>query len=199
MIRRWLDPGSMDVWYAPSKAWEVTGPGVHTLLVGTTVATVVLAVALLVVWGRALARRSVLSTEALVWVTLASTMGFIALGRVLSPQYLLWLGPAVAAGLLVVERTRAALVRWTCGLLVAAALTHLVFPLLYGPLLDDRTGGLAVAVLAVRNLTMLVLLATSARHAWRCLAPETGTAPAARSAEQPGETRAADVSGNVPA
>ncbi len=180
MLGWWRRPDLWTVTYAPSHAYEVSGPGVGSLVRVTSVLGVALAVGLALLWWRALRPRSGVGAgvgmDAVVWTALAAVLGFVVSGKVLSPQYLLWLLPAAAAGLAVTSSTRPALVRWSALLLVATALTHLVFPVSYlGVVQPDPSTGRAVLLLAARNLLLVWLLVGAWRHAWRGTAPRPTT------------------------
>jgi hypothetical protein len=158
----WLaDPARWTVAYASSRAYEVTGPGVATLLSLSSLLTVAYVVALAVAWWRLWVLRDRVRGATVLWVALAAVTGFVVVGKVLSPQYLLWLAPLAAAGLTVENHRR--LRWWTAGLLVAMGLTQVVFPANYGQitLLGDRAW-LPVAALALRNALLVVLLGTAA-------------------------------------
>ena len=190
MLLWWRDPTTWPVGYAASKAYEVSGPGVPLLLAATTVAVAVLGAALAGAWWWAWRRARPLSPDTAVWLSLAAVTGFMVTGKVLSPQYLLWLLPAAAAGLAVTTRTRARLVAWTGLLLVATLLTQLVFPTWYAALtLRQGHVGLTVALLALRNLLMLVLLAVAARETVRGLRHDGRPAREAPRGEAPEPAR----------
>lgn len=136
------------------------------LLALTTLATL-LYVAGLVLAGRRLWRaRDLVDGETLVWWSLVAVTGFVVTGKVLSPQYLLWLLPVVAAGLVVADGR--AIRGWAAGLLVAAALTQIVFPLTYGAITTGTGPPLWVPVLALagRNLVLVWLLSVAAVELW---------------------------------
>ncbi|MGN6576314.1 MAG: glycosyltransferase 87 family protein [Nocardioides sp.] len=157
----WLsDHGRWQVAYATSKAYEVTGPGVGTLLALSSALTVVYVVGLAAAWWRLWVLRDRVRGTTVLWVALAAVTGFVVVGKVLSPQYLLWLAPLAAAGLTVEDHRR--LRWWTAGLLLAMGLTQVVFPANYGQitLLGDRAW-LPVAALALRNVVVVALLATA--------------------------------------
>jgi hypothetical protein len=171
MLGWWSDPARWTVAYAPSKSFEVTGPGVGVLLGLSTLLTVLYVVALGLAWWRLWQVRDRVSGPTAVWLVLAAVTGFVVVGKVLSPQYLLWLLPVAAAGLAVADSR---LLRWwTLGLLGAAGLTQVVFPAYYGEitLLGDRVW-LPVLALALRNLVMVLLLGGAAVHTWRGLAKD---------------------------
>ncbi|XBB68529.1 hypothetical protein ABFU82_04240 [Nocardioides sp. WV_118_6] len=169
MVRWAFSPHQYDVFYAPSKAWEVRGPG--ALLTASTVATALLLAVLVALWVLAWVRLPDPRTglTAVVWLTLAAVLAFIAGGKVLSPQYLLWVLPPACAGLALVDAAdRRRLGRWTAVLLVTTALTHLIYPVGYNHLLGhDGWSGVMVAVLTVRNLLLagLCVSALVAAHA----------------------------------
>jgi len=192
MVLRAVDPASYQVVYA-HKAYEVLGPDVPALLVATTVLTVTAVLGLTVVWWRLLRGGRYVDGDAVVWVSLAAVLALVCTSRVLSPQYLMWVLPAAAAGLVVVSTAGAPrLLRWTCGLVVATALSHAVYPWLYPALAgEEGTTGLAVSVLAVRNLLLLALLVVAGREAW-CAAGRRTAPPAARPVTEPGGIRSGD-------
>jgi len=169
MTAWWLVPGRWTVFYAPSKAFEITGPGVEMLLAASTLATLLYVVALGLAGWRLWQVRDRAGAATVVWWTLAAVTGFVVTGKVLSPQYLLWLLPVAAAGLVVADGR--VLRSWTVGLLVASALTQVVFPTTYGAI----TTGLGappwvpVVALVARNVLMIQLLAVAAVQLWRAL------------------------------
>ncbi len=177
MVWHLVDPSRTRVWFAPSRSWEIDGSGVPGLLLSTTLMTAALGTALLAAWLVALRRPAPLDKESLVWLSLASVSGFVILGRVLSPQYLLWLAPLAAGGLVLAERSRGPLVRWTVALGVAAVLTNVLYPAFYRPLLElSAWSGFSFGVLALRNLILVGLFVQACRMALRSLAhgPLTG-------------------------
>jgi hypothetical protein len=169
MVGWWQDPARWHVGYASSHAYEVVGPGVGLLLACSTFATVLVLLALVGAWAWAWRLRDRLSSASVVWLALVALSGWVCAGKVLSPQYLLWLLPAAAAAVVLRGGDRPLLV-WCAGLLLATALTHLVFPTYYGGLLaaGPDTGRAAVALLA-RNLLMAGLFGFAALQTWRTL------------------------------
>ena len=169
MVAWWLVPGSWTVAYAPSKAYEVTGPGVDVLLATSTIATVLYVAGLVLAGRRLWLVRDHVGADAVVWWALATVTGFVVTGKVLSPQYLLWILPVVAAGLVVADGR--ALRAWASSLLGAAILTQVVFPTTYGSLTNGigAPAWVPVLALAARNLVMVLLLGAAAARLWRSL------------------------------
>ncbi len=162
MLRWAVDPAGHRVHFATSKAWEIEGPGVGALLTASAAVTALLAVVLVGLWVLAWVRLrdTAAAVPAVVWLALGAVAAFVVGGKVLSPQYLLWLLPAACAGLALVEdpRERRLLSWWTAGLLVAAGMTHAIYPHGYTSLLFHSGWSLPMAVLlAVRNLLLVVL------------------------------------------
>ena len=91
----------------------------------------------------------------LVLAALAAVAAFVALGKVLSPQYMLWLVPLGALAFAWRLHTLAAAVA------AAAVLTQVEFPSRYFDLVDRHP--FPVAVVAVRNLVLLVVLVLALR------------------------------------
>jgi hypothetical protein len=169
MVAWWLRPDAWTISYAPSRSFEIEGPGVSTALSASELATVAYAVvvvagaaALLSAWRR----RRVVDAPTMVWSGLVAVLGFLVTGKVLSPQYLLWVLPLAVAGLAVADSPL--LRQWVGWLLVAAALTQVVFPAGYGALTAGVGPPVAVPVLAlvVRNLLLVALLGVAVREAW---------------------------------
>lgn len=183
----WADPGRWPISYAPSRAYEVSGPGVSALLTASAAATVLLAVALVLAWAAAWRCRHRAGADTVVWVSLAAVTGLVVTGKVLSPQYLLWLLPLAAASVAVSPRGRA-VPAWAAVLLLAAGCTHLVFPTFYAGL-TLRSGHVALAVLLLVARNVLLVALTGVAW-WRLAAslrdarPQRGR-PLARQAPGP--------------
>lgn len=158
MILRWFRPHEYPVAHSQYQSFDITGPGVSTLITLTTVTEVVAALLIAYAWWR---RRKDSTPAHGMWLLLATTTGFIISDKVFSAQYVLWLIPAVAVALL--RDTSPALRRWAVLLVLAAALTQIRYPFLeaYG-----RIGPMA-AVEAVRNALMVALFVLALREAWR--------------------------------
>ena len=171
MVRWALAPGDDRIFFAPSLAWEIDGPWTDALLRLSTAVTVLLAVALVFLWALAWTRLPDPRTAmpAVVWLTLGALSAFVVSGKVLSPQYLLWLFPAACAGLALLDGAdRSRLARWTAVLLVAAVLSHVLYPHVYRALIDGHTGWSVpvVLVLALRNLLLAGLCVAALASAW---------------------------------
>jgi hypothetical protein len=91
----------------------------------------------------------------LVIASLAACVGFAVLGKVLSPQFLIWLVPLGALAFAWRLHALAAAVA------VAALLTQIEFPAHYFDVVAREP--LAVALVAVRNLALLAVIALSVR------------------------------------
>lgn len=158
MVLRWFRPHEYTVAHSPYESFDITGPGVSTLITLATVTEVVAALLIAYAWWR---RRHDSTPVHGMWLLLATTTGFIVSDKVFSAQYVLWLIPAVAVALL--RDASPALRRWAALLLVATALTQLRYPFLeaYGSI-----GAIAV-VEAVRNALMVALFVLALREAWR--------------------------------
>jgi asparagine N-glycosylation enzyme membrane subunit Stt3 len=143
-------------------SWQIAAPGAADLLVARTllVAGVLLVAALLLLGLRRTADKrqaDILSTLAVAVVLLSS--------RVFSPQYLLWLIGPVAVLLTVHRFRRPGLLG---GLLVlCAASTHVVYPLLYMDLLALHVA--PVVVLLVRTVLLVAVAAVLAAEARRAV------------------------------
>ena len=169
MLAWGLGLGPHVVEYSAFNAFEITGPGVSSLMVAATVATAVMLCGLILLWVRAWTTATVLTPDGVVWVCLAAVTAFMVSSKVLSPQYLLWLLPLSAAGLAVVRTTRGRfrLRRWVVVLLVTTLATQLVFPVFYAHLITFGDESVwATYLLAFRNLTLVWLLVEAGREAW---------------------------------
>ncbi|MGI3780967.1 MAG: glycosyltransferase 87 family protein [Janthinobacterium lividum] len=176
MVARAFDPARWTVRYSTFQAYEVFGPGVSTLLVVSTTATVLGLGVTVALFVRGY-RNPEVTTVGLGLLVLATIAITTITNKTLSPQYLLWLGGPAAALLLARNsegpRWARVLGRLAVQLLVLALLTQLTYPLLYNGLLGRGTAALAVAstvVTVLRNLSLLVLTVEVCRYAWTALA-----------------------------
>jgi hypothetical protein len=108
------------------------------------------------------------SARGLVLSSLAAVAAFAALGKVLSPQFTVWLVPLAA---LAFSWRMHALALATAG---AVALTLAEFPSRYFDLVDREA--LPVALVALRNLVLLLALALALRALGRISSPEAAAA-----------------------
>lgn len=148
-----LHIGNSFVWQDKTLSTEeVTGPGANIAASAMTPLMLVAVTAIVILVGLA-RRRGVASSTLVVNGALALVCALVVFNKVGSPQYILWIAPVVAFGLAGSWRS------WRTPailLLAIAALTTLVFPVFYIPLLD---GDVAVAVLlTTRNVLLIVLL-----------------------------------------
>ena len=147
--------------FPSSGSWDVTGTGAGAALTASAVLTLLaLAAVALLAWR---ARRA---PEAWPDVVATALLLVTVAGKVLSPQYALWLLALLAA----------ALCRRGSPLLVPAAivagagvLTQFVYPAYYGDLVNGG-GAVVVAVLALRNVLLVVATALAVRGVWRVTA-----------------------------
>lgn len=161
MLAAALTPDAGDRWsisYAASKSFEIAGPGAGVM---TAVASVATLLTVLTALGWAVVRlvrddRSPIQALAFSVTTVALV---IASNKVFSPQYITWLAPLVAVALLVSRRRVVQVL--AVEVLVTAALTTVVYPLCYDLLLVVPVSPVAVAVLALRNLGVLLIAGTA--------------------------------------
>ena len=178
MVARAVRPGGWVVDISKYQAYEIFGPGVGPWVSVSTVATVIglaVIVALFVLAFRADGATPV----AVGFLVLATVAVMTITNKTLSPQYLLWLGGPMAALLLLrhdaSDGERSAIDRMAVQLLVLAALTQLVYPLLYDGLLGRQGRGMVIVstvVTAARNLALVVFTVECCRLGWRLLRPQ---------------------------
>ncbi|MDJ0323850.1 glycosyltransferase 87 family protein [Cryobacterium sp. PH31-AA6] len=154
-------PGSFIYYDHQILTYQIIGTGTGIVIVLMT-PLLVLAVAAILLLGWLARRRGADWDRLYPPLVLALVLTLILVNKVGSPQFVGWLAAPVILGLLV--RGRA----WRLPavlLLVIAALTQLVYPYLYGWLLDAAP--FMVLVLSVRNLLEFVLLGWALRQLWR--------------------------------
>ena len=138
-------------------SFQVGGPGV------STIATAALALTVLgfgwLLWWRLRARHWSPATAA--DAALVAMLIFVTSSRVISPQYLVWLIGLGAVCLVFRESSQRPV---ALALLPLTALTTLVYPLLWQPLLHGQS--LATAVLLLRDAGLLAVTLWSARRLW---------------------------------
>ena len=130
--------------YSKFQAYEIFGPGVSALLLLSNLATVAGLVVIIALYGRAF--RNPQPTPVAIGLVVLATVAIMTItNKTLSPQYLLWLGGPMAALLILrgqateQEKPRSAGSRSNSCCL--AALTQLVYPLLYDGLLGRERQG----------------------------------------------------------
>jgi hypothetical protein len=151
--------------------FQVRGAGVD--LAGALMTPLqAVAVLLVVLLGVRATRRGAEAGELLPVLALALVLALIAFHKVGSPQFTCWLAAPIVLGLL--TRGRRFALPAALGL-VLALLTQLVYPVLYGMLLDLSPAMLTV--LTLRNALWFVLLGWTVAELWKAggvRAPEPG-------------------------
>ncbi|MCU1639638.1 MAG: hypothetical protein JWL94_2285 [Microbacteriaceae bacterium] len=149
-------PGA-DVYYDRDIfTWQVAGAGVDTVSSLMT-PILLLAVAAIVALGIVTVRRGASARAALPPLVLALVTGMIAFQKVGSPQFISWLAVPVVLGLVTHRAGVGPSFRAPAALaFTIAALTHIIYPYLYGYLLGVYPAMLAV--LTMRNALLFVLL-----------------------------------------
>lgn len=132
--------------------FQVTGPNVDIVIAAMTPLLVV-AVLALAGLGAYKAWRGASAVRLLPPLALALVLAFIVFNKVGSPQFQAWLiAPLVFW--IVLDRRRAATVAALS--LVSAALTQVVYPIVYGGVLNAQP--VPIALLTARNILLVVLL-----------------------------------------
>lgn len=193
-------PDRYEVAFTRHNAFEIVGPATGSLATASELCSLLLVPLLLTLWVLAWRGGREIAPETVAWLALGAVGAFVVTSKVLSPQYLLWLLPLAAAAT-AVAGSRALRV-WTGLLLLAAAGTQLVFPELYAHLVvHGELTGVAVLVLAARNLLLVGLTGWALARAVRGLREgrarrlsEAGRSSASRPA-RPGTTPAASGDG----
>ncbi|MGD7731783.1 glycosyltransferase 87 family protein [Propionibacteriaceae bacterium G57] len=167
------------------QAFEVWGPGDGFMLALASASSIigyVGAVVLYVLWWRRPQHRLVESAALMLLVVLI----IIVTNKTFSPQYIMWLGGPLAAGFAVVSfdqtgaererihaRDQRRLSRMGWVVLVLTALTQIVYPIGYGPLVQGSLGmSVVTLVLAARNIGIVLLLAWTLRWIWHFVRPQ---------------------------
>lgn len=168
VIRGYFRDDLYSVEYAPSKSFEIFGPGVEKAI---GLSSIAMAVTLLVgvAWAlRCLWRgQTAPQTTGLFFVTIILLL--LVANKVFSPQYMVWLGPVVAVELAALWDKRSVVSSKTdlrnskvlyliaALILLATGFTTYVFPLNYHPIAYGLgSEWLPVAALAIRNLIIVV-------------------------------------------
>lgn len=140
--------------------FQVTGDGISTAIAVMTPMLLLAVVAVLLIGIRAVAAGRT-ATEVLPALSLALVTTTIAFNKVGSPQYVAWLAAPVIVGLILQGRAFR-----TAAILAAitAALTQIVYPVLYVYLLYAALP--MIAVLTLRNLLFFVVLGWAIWALW---------------------------------
>jgi len=144
-------------------AFQVSAPGVGAAVTACTVASVLVAVAVVVTGLR---HRPPDGSDAAA-LALAVVLCLMVVSRVLSAQYLIW--PSGLCALALVQpaerRDRRRLLAVALLLLTAAGLTQLLYPLHFGGLLAGAAG--ATSLLVARNLLLVAATVLAVAHVAR--------------------------------
>lgn len=170
MVARAFDPDRWELGFG-FLAYDVSGPGTAATLTVADVASLLAVLVVLVLAVRAARHRH--DAEALAICAVAVVVMIIVTGKTFSPQYLHWLAAPLAVALALGGRHRVAL-KWLGVMgLVAALLSHVLYPWVYSFMLEG--GGsplnvLALTVLVARNGLVVVFAFLAVRLAWRATA-----------------------------
>lgn len=184
MLARIAAPDSYWVGISTFQAFEIWGPGDDVLLTLASASTAIgyaAAVGAYVLWLRRPRRRVIEAAGLMLLVVLV----IIVTNKTFSPQYIMWLGGPMAAGFAVASydatgeehhrihaHDQRRLVRMGWVTLAITALTQLVYPIGYGPLVQQLPGmSLVTIILAIRNIAMVGLLAGVCRWIWGFVRP----------------------------
>ncbi|QBR75356.1 DUF2029 domain-containing protein [Microbacterium sediminis] len=174
----WGAVAGLDGWYPyydrTILTFQVAGPGADAIaaLMNPLLALAAVAILGVAAWK---ARRGAAAARLVPPAALALTLAMIVCNKVGSPQFHAWLIAPLVLWLLW-DRRRA----WplAIGGLACAALTHLVYPILYGSVL--AVSPLGIAVLTARNVCLVALLAWAIVRLARVPAGARGAAPRRR-------------------
>ena len=161
-----LHQGAAIVYYDTGiLTFQVSGTNA-TLVASLMTPLLAVAVAAIAVLGIRAQRAGAATRDLLPPLALAVVTAFIVVNKVGSPQFEAWLVAPVVLGLLLQRggfRVPAVLV------LVIDGLTQVIYPYLYDQLLALHPGMLAV--ISLRNLLLIALLAWAVREVWRSARP----------------------------
>ena len=168
------------------QAFEIIGPGVSLMLLLSKLATALGILAALAACAMWLRRGHGRPIEATALMLLVVAM-MIVTNKTFSPQYIIWLGGPVAAGYAIVAQTPAGTPRARRDeqrlflvakiLLLVTAVTQLIYPIGYSPLVRPGVGitrfemVVVTGLLAVRNVGVCYLLWLVARWVWQFVRP----------------------------
>jgi hypothetical protein len=163
LFLRCFDSATWSTPYTQFFAFQVEGPGAGTLLRLSTVATAA-AVLLLLYLGWRAWRAGPASLAVVGLLAVAAACLLIVPNKTLSPQYLLWIGGALAAlgATAPDERT---VPRLNLLLLVACAVTQVIYPIGYGMLTGPHwSNAIGASLLAVRNGLLIAITVVAVRR-----------------------------------
>lgn len=164
-LAHYFDQGTYEIDYAPSKSYEISGPGIEQAIVFTNVATAI-TLGLAIAWAvyRLLVGKWSPHSAALFF--LAAITWTVCTNKVFSPQYMIWFGPLAAVLLLAPwesaadgwrgRGSRQLLVVVGSLLIIASGLSVYIYPFNYGAIIGDPTWQGAVAI-TLRNLIMIAV------------------------------------------
>ena len=158
LLRAHGDPGAYVVDYAASRSYEIHGPGTD-LAVRVADVALYAVLALALGWAVWQLRADRWRPRVAVAFLLLLVLLLMVTNKVFSPQYLVWVGPLLAV-CLAVARSRLVLLLAALSVLTAA-LGLYVYPYHYDELLASP-GSVEIAVLAARNLLVVLMTALTA-------------------------------------
>ncbi|QDZ42702.1 hypothetical protein [Corynebacterium sp. sy039] len=156
-----LSDGSYEIFYAPSKSFEISGPGVSTALMISSIGFGLLIIFCLLWAVKTL--RAPYTYDPLVTLswTVTIIICLLVTNKVFSPQYLVWLGPILSICLL--KQPHNKYVRLLCILcLVITALGTYIYPFHYGDIMQADIFSWALVALAARNILVFISAIISA-------------------------------------
>lgn len=161
-----------DISLAPSKSFEVLGPGVDTVVSLSTALSLGVALFGAAVTARRFLRAGRLSPRATRAYWLALILLIVVTSKVFSPQYLLWFLPLLAVMIAVdaADSRELRLIAWL--MIPTATLTTAFFPFLFGGFIAPDPSLISVVCLSIRNILMLVIVVLACRWAWITLRAE---------------------------
>lgn len=177
---------------APSKSYEIAGPGVDTALAWASALTVIM-IGVFLAWAMYKFIKGGWTPRLAAYFFLSAIFWLLFTNKVFSPQYMIWVGPIVAMIILSpweqergVGKQRSELLIFGISVLtlIATALTTHIYPFNYGPIFDDPNWQ-SVAALTLRNFIVIVLTVMST---WLLISEEL-----AGRREQPIESEPAPV------
>ncbi len=155
-----------------SNSVEITGPGVRLMLGISLAASACALIFFGSLWLRASRRAEQLSTSTVAFMVVATIGLEILTNKVFSPQYMLWLVPSVIAAIALnaaadADHRDANLQRAATAVLIAGAITQLIYPICYHWIFRAGWGSDAgVLLLLSRDLVLVGVVTFFCRRAW---------------------------------